>query len=184
MASLSNYFHADSKKSGFPDLRFKLIPLMKPMAVALVALLAATTTSLAQLAVTSLDRNGTLSWSNRLCTSLPVYEVFYAGSLTGMWQHVAFVTNQTSFTLPDFPGGAGAGFYKLAWVSHAPIEFEYVFDEGYGLPAVLGRLSLVFTSGGGLRAFQETDFSTGTAYEADFSGGGTPIGTFTGTKTP
>jgi hypothetical protein len=211
---------------------------MKPIVVTFAALFAAATASLAQLSITSLDRNGTLSWSNRLCTSLPVYEVLHAGSPTGSWEHVAFITNQTSFTLPDFSGGAGAGYYKLAWVSHAPIEFDYVFDEGYGFPAVIGRLSLAFTSGSGLWAFEETDFvidglhpvgaaqvsrmqlsgnllrvylqpildggvflegtlqSTedssgcvytsyfGMAYEADFSGGGTPIGTFIGTKIP
>jgi hypothetical protein len=43
-------------------------------------------------------------------------------------------------------------------VSHAPIEFDYVFDEGYGHPAVVGRLSLGFVGGNGLWAFQETDF--------------------------
>jgi hypothetical protein len=87
-----------------------------------------------------------------------VYEVLRATSPTGNGQHIAFVTNQTSFTLPSLPSGNEAAFYKLAWVSHAPVEFDYVFDEGYGLSAVTGRLGLAFIAGGGLWAFQETAF--------------------------
>jgi hypothetical protein len=150
----------DSKESSFPNSCSKLFHRRNLLSfVAFAALFAAATASLAQLSITSLDRNGTLSWSNRPCTSLPVYEVLHAGPPTGSWEHVAFITNQTSFTLPDFSDGAGAGYYKLAWVSHAPIEFDYVFDEDYGFPAVIGPLSLAFTSGSGLWAFEETEFT-------------------------
>jgi hypothetical protein len=121
-------------------------------------LLSAVSISVAQLVITELDRGGTLSWSNRLCTSLPVYEVLRASSPTGTWQHVTFVTNQTSFTLVDLPADNESAFFKLAWVSHAPLEFDYVFDEGYSHPAVIGRLSFEFISGGGLWAFHETEF--------------------------
>jgi hypothetical protein len=210
---------------------------MKTLVTSFAALFAAASTSLAQITIISLDRAGTLSWSNRLCTSLPVYDVLRASSPTGTWQHVAFVTNQTSFTIPNFPGAEATAFLKLAWVSHAPIEFDYVFDEGYALPAVVGRLNLDFIGGRGPWAFQETEFvidglhptvparwsecnsseiysasiwnqswmaaciskalsrgckmrpgvstpRTGTAYEADFGGGGTEIGTFVATKAP
>jgi hypothetical protein len=113
-----------------------------------------------QVTVTSLDRTGFLTWSNRLCIRQPVYEVLRSTSITGAWEHVVFVTNQTSVALPNFPGDASATFYRLAFVSHDPIVFDYVFDEGYGFPAVIGEFTLSFTGPGvGVWAFERTDFS-------------------------
>lgn len=101
-------------------------------------------TGVAQVSITSLDHTGRLSWVNRICTSLPAYEILQADSLNGNWRHLAYVTNQTSFIIPRLSDSAS--FYKLVWVSHAPIVFDYVFDEGYGVPAVIGRFDLVLSN--------------------------------------
>jgi hypothetical protein len=134
---------------------------MRTLSATLLLGLLATSTSFAQVSITSIDRSGTLAWTNRLCTSLPVYEILQAPSLTGSWEHVAFVTNKTSFLLPNSPGnGTTPAFYRLAWVGHAPIVFDYVFDEGYGVPAVIGRFNLTFYDprNQGQWAFEPTDF--------------------------
>lgn len=113
---------------------------MKTIVTGLLIGAASIATGAAQLTVTSLDRTGRLSWMNRICTSMPAYEVLQADSPSGNWRHLAYVTNETSFVIPGF--WSGASFYKLAWVGHAPIVFDYVFDEGYGVPAVIGRFNL------------------------------------------
>ena len=117
---------------------------MKAVVIGLLIGAASIATGVAQLNITSLDRAGKLSWANRICTSLPVYEVLQSDSLAGNWRHLAYVTNETSFVVPG--SSNGPSFYKLAWVGHAPIEFDYVFDEGYGVPAVVGRFNLTFSN--------------------------------------
>src|SRR6185503_12777444 len=119
---------------------------MKSIFIGLLLGAASIATGIGQVSITSLDRNGRLAWANRICTSLPVYEVLQADSLTGNWRHLAYVTNQTSFVIPSLSGSAS--FYKLVWVGHEPIVFDYVFDEGYGVPAVVGRFDLAFYSAG------------------------------------
>ena len=134
---------------------------MRTFLASLLIGLTATWASVAQVSITSIDRNGSVSWTNRLCTSLPVYEILQAPSLEGGWEHVAFVTNQNSFSIPNWPGvGGTAAFYRLAWVHHAPIVFDYVFDEGYGVAAVVGRFNLTFNEVGrqGQWLFEPTDF--------------------------
>ena len=119
---------------------------MKSIFIGLLLGAASIATGVGQVSITSLDRTGRLSWVNRTCTSLPVYEILQADSLGGNWRHLAYVTNQTSFVIPS-PSGS-ASFYKLVWVGHAPIVFDYVFDEGYGVPAVVGRFDLVLSNAG------------------------------------
>lgn len=96
------------------------------------------------LAILGLDRTGLLTWSNRFCPSQPIYEVLHSKTLPGSWSHRAYVTNQNSFalTLPQ-SGPADAGFFRLAWVGEAPMVFDYIFDEGYGFPAVIGQIGFV-----------------------------------------
>jgi len=111
------------------------------------------------LQITTFNRSGTLTWTNRFCTTDPVYEVLQARSVTGPWEHAAFVTNQTSFTFSNPLGeNPGAVFYRLACVSDVPLVFDYAFDEGYGFTAVAGRLSINLFNfpGAGSWAFQET----------------------------
>jgi hypothetical protein len=134
---------------------------MQTFLASLLIGLTATLASVAQVSITSIDGGGTITWTNRLCTSLPVYEILRADSLSGGWQHVAFVTNKNSFSLPNLPGAGGtAAFYRLAWVDHAPIVFDYVFDEGFGVPAVVGRFNLTFhdVNRQGQWIFEPTDF--------------------------
>jgi hypothetical protein len=95
------------------------------------------------LQIIAFDRSGTLAWTNRLCTTKPVYEVQRAGSVTGAWERVAFVTNQTSITLTHpSEDAAAAAFYRVVWVDDLPLVFDYAFDEGYGVTAVTGRLNV------------------------------------------
>ena len=118
------------------------------------------TACVAQVTVTSLDRTGFITWTNQLCIRQPVYEVLRSTAITGAWEHVVFVTNQTSVALPNFPGPDPVTFYRLALVSHDPIIFDYVFDEGYGFPAVTGQFTLSFAGAGiGVWMFERTDFS-------------------------
>lgn len=116
------------------------------------------------------DRAGTLVWSNLLCTSVPVYEVLRANSVTGPWEHIAYVTNETAFTLasPVSPPSSRA-FYQIAWVKDTPVDFNYIFEECYdtgfdceptGYPSVFGTLTFDFPRGTAQWYFEETDFNT------------------------
>lgn len=119
---------------------------MKTVTSILLGVLALST-SHGQLTLTGFDRNGLLSWTNHLCTTRPVYEVLGAGSPTGTWAHVAFVTNQTS-VLTALPAPNTSRFYQLRWADDAPLQLNYEYDEGLGMecPAAIGTLSLTFHS--------------------------------------
>ena len=116
------------------------------------------------------DRAGTLVWSNLLCTSTPVYEVLRADSVTGPWQHVAYVTNDSSYTLANLvPPQSSAAFYQIAWIKDTPITFNYIFEECYdtgfdciptGYPSVFGTLTFDIPGGVAQWSFEETDFNT------------------------
>jgi hypothetical protein len=108
---------------------------MKTLGFILLGLLGVAAAS-AQVRITSFDYGGHLAWSNQLCTPRPVYEILWANSPTGSWQHLTFVTNQTSFaTTNPWPAGASATFYKLAWVDDEPLSFNYTFfDDGLDCP--------------------------------------------------
>ena len=101
----------------------------------------------AQVQITDFDRTGVLSWTNRFCTTEPVYEVLRANSLTSRWDHVLFATNQTTAVVTDFGTNQScAAFFKLAWIHDSPLVLNYAFDEGYGFIAVTGRLSVTLFS--------------------------------------
>jgi hypothetical protein len=136
---------------------------MKAISLLLLSLVA-TTAGHGQLTVTGFDRDGQLAWTNHLCTTRPVYEVLMANSPTGTWAHLAFVTNQTSFTTTNpAPGGAAARFYRLRWADSAPLELNYEYDEGLGIgcPAAIGTLSIRFCDfpQAGTGVFHQTDCS-------------------------
>src|SRR5260221_8777790 len=106
--------------------------------------------------ISAFNRTGYLAWTNRLCPNQPVYQVLRASSPTGPWEHFAFVTNQTTTLLPTpAASGAAAAFFQIAWVDAPPMEFDYVFDEGYGVPAVIGRLSIVLLPRAGAWQFED-----------------------------
>ena len=75
--------------------------------------------------ITKFDRpTGTISWTNQICGNIPVYQLHRATTVTGDWQHFAYVTNLRSAPLAD-----------------TPMVFNYEFDEGYGFgPCVSGTL--------------------------------------------
>jgi hypothetical protein len=117
--------------------------------------------ALGQLRITSLDRTLRLQWTNAICTENPVYEVLKANSPTGTWSHVSFVTNRNEIVIDDpVAHTATATFYRLAWTSDEPLEFDYFFDEGYGFIAVIGRLAVTFSSApnAGTWTCAETDY--------------------------
>jgi hypothetical protein len=90
-------------------------------------------------------RDGVLAWTNRTGIPVPVYQLMQSGSVTGPWQAALWLTNQSSAALTNPSGGApGAAFYKVAWAfsNDVPMTFSYMFDEGYGFPAVLGTITL------------------------------------------
>lgn len=100
-----------------------------------------------EVGISNFGRDGRLTWTNRLCTIRPVYEVLWASSPTGPWARLALLTNQTFFATPN-PATAGPGsrFYQVRWVDDAPWNLSYAYDEGLGLgcPAAVGSLSLTF----------------------------------------
>jgi hypothetical protein len=96
--------------------------------------------------LTHYDRAGNLQWTNLLCTTRPVYEVLRSQSVTGPWTHVAYLTNKTSYTLSNAIPTGSTAFYQLAWTSDTPVTLDYNFDEGFGLPSVIGQITLNFSS--------------------------------------
>ena len=116
------------------------------------------------LRITTFDRTtATLAWTNQACANNPVYEVLSTTIVTGTWQHAFFVTNRTSATLTNPLGtNGGAVFHKLQWIGEAPITFDYLFDEGFGVgPCVSGKLQLALSCDGttsGSWHFAETGF--------------------------
>lgn len=81
-----------------------------------------------QVKITGIHRDGLVSWTNRCCTTQPVYELLSATSVTGTWQQVVLVTNQT-FTAIHLPESAGAGFYRVGWCADELLEFRYSFSN-------------------------------------------------------
>ncbi|MCI0744809.1 MAG: hypothetical protein L0Y58_05320 [Verrucomicrobia subdivision 3 bacterium] len=116
----------------------------------------------ASVKITRFDAAGALAWTNSFCTSNPVYEIVRAPAITGSWQHVAYVTNQHSFSLPDpIPSGASMAFYRVAWIENDPIILDYAYDEhGIGEPSVIGTLTLHLPTMSATWFFEETDFNT------------------------
>jgi hypothetical protein len=96
--------------------------------------------------LTHYDRSGNLSWTNLLCTTTPIYELLRSQSVTGPWSHVAFVTNNTSYTVSNTVPTGSTAFYKLAWTKDTPVTLDYGFDEGLGSPSITGTLTLDFAS--------------------------------------
>lgn len=100
----------------------------------------------AQIFVTGLDRDGKLAWTNCMVTTAPHYDLLSSTSVTGGWQRVLQVTNLSFATVTNRPPPGGTTFFCLAWVDDAPVSFDYYFDEGYGVPAYEGTLSVRFAS--------------------------------------
>jgi hypothetical protein len=88
------------------------------------------------------EPQGRLVWTNLLCTTRPVYEAFSAPAPTGPWEHLAFVTNQTSLLVGDPAGNGSSRFYRIKYIDDAPLRFDYAFDEGYGVVAVEGQINI------------------------------------------
>src|SRR5262245_18526371 len=112
-----------------------------------------TLSCLAQLPVvelTGFDSGGALSWTNRLCTTRPVYDVLRASVITGPWERIATVTDQTSITVDADLQGSGALFFWLAWADDDSLMLDYAFDEGYGDTAVVGQLNVALSGDGGM----------------------------------
>jgi hypothetical protein len=110
---------------------------------------------------TGFDRAGNLNWTNLICTTQPVYELLRADSLTRPWEHLAFVTNQTTVSLSEVPGTVtSAAFFRLAWVDEPPLVFDYAFtDAELGSTTVTGRLEVAFTGSiSGRRSFEPTEY--------------------------
>jgi len=107
-------------------------------------------------------QSGTLQWSNKIFAPWPVYQVLAANTVTGAWLPKFSVTNQTSALLSNMPG-ASAVFSKLNWnySNDAHMVFDYVFDEGYGVPADVGTLDLnssVFLGGTSVGSWNVQDY--------------------------
>ncbi|HEY0550356.1 MAG TPA: hypothetical protein VGF13_12205 [Verrucomicrobiae bacterium] len=91
---------------------------------------------------------GAVRWTNEIPTTQPVYEILRASTVTGAWTHFFYVTNASSTTITNALGvSPSAIFHKLAWIGDTQTVFNYVFDEGFGQPAVIGQLKLTFVPG-------------------------------------
>src|ERR1041385_6336924 len=107
-------------------------------------------------------QSGNLQWSNKIYAPFPVYQVVAANTVTGTWQAKFSVTNQTSTSVSN-PPGVSATFYKLNWSysNDAHMVFDYVFDEGYGVPADVGTFDLnssVFFGGTSVGSWNVQDY--------------------------
>lgn len=91
--------------------------------------------------------SGVLQWSNSIPTTQPVYEIMRGNTVMGAWTAGVFVTNQHSAVVTNSLAGAGQVFHRVRWVNDTSTRFDYVFDEGYGVPAVIGQLNLTFVTG-------------------------------------
>ncbi len=126
---------------------------IKGIAAASMALMAGTV--LAQVAyqtplriIGGFGKSAVARWTNDIPTTRPVYEILRAANATGAWTHFFFVTNISSTTITNALGASvGEIFHKLAWISDTQTVFNYVFDEGFGMPAVIGQLNLTFVPG-------------------------------------
>lgn len=112
--------------------------------------------------LTENNRDGTLQWTNQLCTTMPVYSIERADSVTGPYSPIASVTNQTTFTLSDPVPNGSTAFYQVAWTSDEPVVLDYQYDEhGVGIPSVYGQVTLNFASMSASWFFEEDpDFNT------------------------
>ena len=96
-------------------------------------------------------KSGAASWTNDVLTTRPVYQILRSPTVTGAWTHFFYVTNAHATTITNALGTSGGEiFHKLAWISDTQTVFNYIFDEGYGMPAVIGQLNLTFVPGPGL----------------------------------
>lgn len=107
-------------------------------------------------------QSGNLQWSNKISAPFPVYQIVAANTVTGAWQAKFSVTNQSSALATNAPGSA-AIFYKLNWSysNDAHMIFDYVFDEGYGVPADVGTFDLnssVFFGGANVGSWNVQDY--------------------------
>ena len=94
------------------------------------------------------DSTGAMRWTNDVPTRQPVYEILSVSTVTGAWTHFFYITNANSTTITNALGTSpSAIFHKLAWISDTQTVFNYVFDEGFGAPAVIGQLNLTFVPG-------------------------------------
>lgn len=120
----------------------------------------------ALLEMTGIDRNGTLTWTNRVCAPEAIYEVQSASSPSGPWTGVALVTNTTSLTVTQ--SAVVPAFYQAVWLGGAPLVMNYAFDEGFGFTSVTGRLSLTLyddaTVGMGTWTFERTPLAIGSRH--------------------
>jgi hypothetical protein len=124
-----------------------------------------------------LGTNGALGWTNYIPTTVPVYEVLRASTVTSAWSHFLFVTNQHNAVVTNALAGAGEIYHKLAWVGDTQTVFNYVFDEGFGVPAVIGQLNVTFVPGTNMGVWfcAETQFAVNHFHptgSASFWGGG------------
>ena len=126
-------------------------------------------------------RTGAARWTNDVLTTQPVYEILRAPTVTGAWTHFFFVTNANLTTITNALGGSAGGiFHKLNWISDTQTVFNYVFDEGFGVPAVIGQLNLTFVPGPNLGVWfcAETGFAMNHRHptgSASFAGGGVTV---------
>lgn len=112
--------------------------------------------------ITQFGRDGTLGWVNPLCTTMPVYQVLRADSVTGSWSHEAYVTNARSYRLSNTVPNGRSAFYRIVWTNDTPVVMDYAYDEhGVGIPSVYGQLTLDFSSLSASWYFEEDpDFNT------------------------
>ena len=110
--------------------------------------------------ITQSGRTGTLTWSNALCTTTPIYQIVRSSSVTGPWTHVAYVTNQTTYNILNVIPSGNSAFYRVAWTNDTPVVMEYVYYED-DFPAVIGELTLNFASLRASWSFEDTGLSSG-----------------------
>ena len=134
---------------------------MKSLLGILAIAAALQTPCLAQLIrITHVSRDGTLAWTNPLCTTTPVYQILQANSVTGPWAHLAYITNQNTYRLASpVPNGSSA-FYRIVWTDDVPVVLSYIYYED-DFPAIIGELTLDFASLSASWHFEDTGLSSG-----------------------
>jgi len=119
---------------------------MKALRMAVVMALGVAVVACAQLVITSLDKNGELTWTNSVSNA--TYRVEWASSVAGPWQKFDALTNLMllSATSPAVTVKVPM-LYRVVWLDAPPWAGTYRYSgwDDQGILVVTGRLVLFAT---------------------------------------
>jgi hypothetical protein len=152
---------------------------MKKSVVVFLGGAAVASALMAQVVITSLDRSGTLTWTNSLANA--TYRVEWASSVTGAWQNFNALTNLLSIkATSNIVSVQVPMFYRVVWTdppAPQPLgNYNYTAYDPAGSLLATGRFSLLWTNkpGPGMLqgtwSFERVPSYQGTMFHQDGSG--------------